>query len=176
LRAAFASDAVLGAKATASAGVVIAHCKEDLRNVLGAARAAEKQAKMEGRNRVVLTAMRRSGEHAVAGCTWRYVARVQEMARLFERGATDRWAYQLRAELPMLSGLPPEAFRAELRRLMKRSEGRKEMEELAMDRLAKDSLAEYLAGETRRSGPAAMEGFVILCQTAAFLARKGGER
>lgn len=171
LRAAFSSDVVLGAKATASAGVVIAHCKEDLRDVLGAARAAEKQAKREGRDRAVLTAMRRSGEHAVAGCSWRYVGRVQEMARMFAGGATDRWAYQLRGELPMLTGLPLEAFGAELRRLMKRSEGRKEMEELAMA-----SLAEYLAGETKRSGPGAMEGFVILCQTAAFLARQGGER
>ncbi len=171
LRRAFATGEVLGGKATTSAGVVIAHYKEDLRDVLSAAREAERRAKREGRDRVTVVAMRRSGEHATAGCGWGYVERVQEMARMFSRGVTDRWAYQLRGELPLLSALPVEAFGAELRRLMKRTEGRKEMEDLAMA-----SLAEYLAGETRRSAAEAMEGFVTLCQSAAFLARQGGER
>ncbi len=171
LRAAFSSDEVMGGMASCSAGVVFAHYKEDLRSVLSAARAAEKQAKREGRNRLTIVAMRHSGEHAVAGCGWGYVNWVQEMAEMFVQGTTDRWAYQMRAQLPVLLGLPVEAFGAELRRLMKRTEGRKEMEDLVME-----SLAEYLAGENRKDAPEAMTEFVKLCQTAAFLARPGGDR
>ena len=171
LRKAFSSDDVMGRKATCSAGVAFAHYKEDLRSVLNAARAAEKRAKREGRNRVTVVAMRRSGEHAVAGCPWPYLQRVQKLTSIFIDGATDRWAYQMRAELPVLTGLPIEACRAELRRLMLRTEKRGDMAELVLE-----SLREYLAEKTATEKPGALVDFVTLCQTAAFLARPGVER
>ena len=170
LRMRFSSDDVMGARVSASAGLVFAHYLEDLRNVLAMARLLEKRAKAEGRNRICIAAMRRSGEHAVAGCAWEYVARIDAMRSRFLEGATDRWAYQLRAQLPVLSGLPVEAFGTELVRLMKRSESRSGLQELAVE-----SLRDYLGQHPKTPLPVALADFVTLCQTASFLARPGGE-
>ena len=124
LRKAFSSFEALGSRASMSAGLVLAHERENLRYVLGSARKAEKQSKDQGRDRLTLAVMRRGGEHSFATCRWEYVRTVAEETERFRRGCSDRWAYQLRRQLPVLESLSPSAFQAELRRLLARSEKR----------------------------------------------------
>ena len=157
---------VMGSKATASAGLAVVHYKEDLRFALDAARDAEKAAKGAGRNMLQVVACRRSGEHAAALCPWDFLDTVQGWVEAFSAGASDRWAYQIREELPTLSGLDQEAVMAEIRRQIGRTE------KTTQNRLPPDTLAS--AFEAYRSAmPTAnvLEGFVTLCQTASFLAR-----
>jgi len=159
LREAFRSREVMGSKAGISAGVAVGHVKEDLRYVLQSARNAEKRSKDRGKDRLTLAILRRSGEHASATCAWGYVGTLVDQVTAFG-DSSDRWAYQIRRQLPVLKGLPPEAFAAELRRLLHHSEK-------ADPRFAAD-FEEFLrmaGGEDRR------EEFVILCQSASFLAR-----
>lgn len=163
LRKAFSAWEALGSRATCSAGLVIAHAKEDLRAVLGEARAAERRAKNAGKDRLGITAMRRSGEHAAAVCTWDYAATLEGQMDSFGRGMSDRWAYLLRRQAPILKNLPAGAFEAELKRLVERSEKR--------DTRFIEDLARFLALEQGRSRPEAVEDFVTLAQTASFMVR-----
>jgi CRISPR-associated protein Cmr2 len=164
LRACFSSWEILGSKATSSAGLVLAHYKEDLRGVLNAARSAERQAKAGGRNRIAIAALRRSGEHARAVCLWDYLPVMERQIQSFSEGSSDRWTYILRRQLPELSGLPVKAFRKELERLLKRSEHR-DLEFLDdFDRFLE------LAGNT--APPAqCFADFLTLSQTASFMTR-----
>src|SRR5437016_13040670 len=58
---------------TASTGIVIAHHYTSLSYVLRSAREAESIAKKRyGRNALVVTLIRRSGEQTRVGCHWRY--------------------------------------------------------------------------------------------------------
>jgi len=163
--------------ATVSAGIAVAHYKEDLRYVLQAARDAEKAAKNGGRDALALTICRRSGEHTTAILPWDLVGSLQELVEHFRGGASDRWAYALRAELPTLKSLPAEAFEAEVHRLIGRME---DVEKRGMiDRWARGFFPDYRDrtmkrgrnddGEVRRD-------FVALCQSASFLARGRDER
>jgi CRISPR-associated protein Cmr2 len=186
---------MMGAKATASAGLTVVHYKEDLRFALNAARHAEKAAKKAGRDMLQVVTCRRSGEHAAAFCPWDFVGTVQDWVKAFSDGATDRWAYHLREELPTLKALDHEAVSSEIRRQIGRTDP------ATQDRLRPDSIADsfgtycraMLAEHRRPRDPGflqryttheeqdlqlaanAVEGFVILCQTASFLAR-GRER
>jgi len=148
---------VMGRTATVSAGIAVAHEKEDLRLALAAARAAEDSAKKQGRNRLGLSILRRSGEHASTVCEWDEVGLLQEQIKLYLQGASDRWAYQLRREEPALGALDPEAQRHEIGRLIARSESKPRMDTACvlglMDRKAD------------------LERLAILCQSASFLAR-----
>jgi CRISPR-associated protein Cmr2 len=172
---------MMGPTATVSAGLVVAHYKEDLRFVLNQARRAEKQAKEAGRNALQITVCRRSGEHTSALCPWDYVGRVTGWVKAFLDGASDRWAYHLKGELPTLQGVGEPAMCAEIKRLV----GRAEPETLAKlcpeqpkdagQRLA-ESFVEYRSaqvnGQPRFATAAeALANFITLCQTASFLAR-----
>lgn len=189
---------LMGCKATVSAGMAVVHYKEDLRFALDQARAAEKEAKSAGRNALQIIACRRSGEHAAAWCGWDFVDTLGQLVAAFlkgeqgQDGASDRWAYQLRTESEVLDGLPIEAMKAEIARLVNRSEpetrvrlaalsGNGEasragemvarafehyanLRKIAAEQAGKDKSPPELLKETFRD-------FVTLCQTASFLAR-----
>lgn len=159
LRKAVSSLEALGSRASMSAGLVIAHEMENLRYVLGSARKAEKQSKDQGRDRLTLAVMRRGGEHSFATCRWEYVRTVSEETERFRRGCSDRWAYQLRQQLPALESLPQAAFQTEVRRLLARSEKR-EMRFL-------DDLSRFI----ELHDPPVLSEFVTLCQSASFMTR-----
>jgi len=96
------------ARATMSIGLVAAHYKADLRQVLEEARRAEKNAKNRGRDTLMLHVMRRSGEHASSLCPWEFVKQMGKMVEAFvglgTDAASDRFLYQLAAALPALTG------------------------------------------------------------------------
>ena len=171
----------MGRRATLSAGIAFVHHLEDLRFALQAAREAESQAKEAGKDLICFKVVRRSGEHATATLPWPLAGWFADLTHLFAKGATDRWAYRLRAELPVLSGVgtPEEMVPAEIRRLGDRIEDR------AWSERAGDlSPGELIAGWWRdywkllrvregrevRLGEALRE-FVTLCQGASFVAR-----
>jgi CRISPR-associated protein Cmr2 len=180
---------VMGARATASAGLAMVHYQEDLRFALATAREALKSAKDAGQDLLQVVACRRSGMHAAAFCPWEFVGTVQTWIEAFTADASDRWAYQLCEELPTLKGLSHEAVLAEIRRHVGR------MDKPTRDALPPDDLAaafdtyrRAMLADARRPlqetvsrneqdrqlASAALESFVALCHTASFLAR-GGE-
>ncbi|MGQ9575778.1 MAG: type III-B CRISPR-associated protein Cas10/Cmr2 [Thermoguttaceae bacterium] len=171
---------MMGPKATSSCGLAVAHYKEDLRFALREARRAEKAAKDAGRDALHIAVLRRSGEQTSALCPWQFTATVQRWVQAFVQGASDRWAYRLRAELKTLAAVSREAMRSELVRLIKRADERTKQKLGGTD---KNSAGEVLAAEfddylSQVVGPPrnltdeqAMEGFLLLCQTASFLAR-----
>jgi CRISPR-associated protein Cmr2 len=182
-------------KATLSGGIAVAHYKEDLRFVLDTARRAEKAAKEGGRNALMLTICRRSGEHTSALCPWPFVKTMTDApartgwVEAFSNGASDRWAYHLAAELPTLRALPVEAMRAELLRQLRRTEEKTKRllppEEIAE---AFDAYFQFVKEDGRKPKDAAfwrraaeeqeqylagraLQSFLTLCQSASFLAR-----
>jgi CRISPR-associated protein Cmr2 len=165
---------VMGRKATISAGLAVVHYKEDLRLALGQTRWAEKMAKEAGRDALVLTVCRRSGEHSSALLPWEQCHHVEELVKIFLKKVSDRWAYKLRAELPTLQGpeIPWELVRAEVRRLLNRLE-KADRDQVTEPALAfVDDYRRAMIGERRgQSQKEALEGFVTLCQAASFLAR-----
>jgi CRISPR-associated protein Cmr2 len=186
LRDQFRAAHHLGEHAQISAGSAVVHVKEDLRFALQTARAAEKAAKRAGRNALALTVCRRSGEHttfvmdwqvdagdAGAESYWDMTDLFTHLVRLFRGGASDRWAYKLRGELPTLQGkeVPWGAATAELRRLVQRVEGVADRE--ALGELVERLATGYRAGMAKRGRPdhAILADFVALCQSASFLAR-----
>lgn len=144
--------------ATISGGLVVAHYKEDLRFVLEQARKAEHAAKEAGRDRLALAVCRRSGEHSSAVVPWGFVPTVGAWVKAFRDGASDRWAYKLRAELPVVEE-STEMFKLELRRQLNRTED--DTKRL----LAPSGL---LAAFDELPNP---RTFVTLVQSASFLAR-----
>lgn len=191
---------LMGSTATISGGLAVVHHKEDLRFALQAAREAEAAAKEGGRDALHIAVCRRSGEHASARCPWDYVDRLQKLVDAFlptkngRPGASDRWAYHLRQESEVLQQLPDDARRAEIARLVNRSEQetRKRLGETrgvtpdgtpgvtagAQIAAAYAAYADLRAKSaapttTAADGPraAAFRDFVTLCQTASFLAR-----
>lgn len=168
----------LGPRASLSAGIAIAHIKQDLREVLDTARSAEKAAKSAGRNAVGISFMRRSGEHAMAVAAWDDVAWMEDLMGAFDRGASDRWAYRLRALEPTLSHLPDGALLAEIKRQVNRSEG---PTRTALGADGTVTAGEKVAGlfgsyRARRAavgGPSdrLLRDFLVLCQGASFLTR-----
>ncbi len=162
--------------ATVSAGIAVAHHKEDLRFVLDAARRAEKAAKAGGRDALALTICRRSGEHSTALVPWDLVGGLVDLVDSFRQGASDRWAYALRAELLGLADVPPEGFDAEARRLVARMDEPDMRERLG--NWVGDFLKTYRTrmGERGRGEPEIRRDLVTLCQSASFLARGRDDR
>ena len=146
-------------KATISGGLVVAHYKEDLRFVLEQARDAEKKAKAAGRNALSVTVCRRSGEHSSALVPWEFVKTIDDWVAGFLAKASDRWAYKLRGDLPVI-GDDPGMFRLELGRQLNRAE----------DITRKHFPAkEVQAAFDKYTGT--ITDFVTLLQMASFLAR-----
>ncbi len=187
-------------QATLSGGIAIVHYKEDLRFALEQARLAEKQAKQAGRNILCIRLCRRSGEHQTALCPWDFVETVQGWVNAFSPvaasnspagkenipGASDRWAYHLYQELPVLEGLPLEAIEAELRRQMDRAEEATRKRLFGNDyskagaKLVGQFKDYYQSVHERFSTQENMDGkilrhFLTLCQMASFLARRREE-
>jgi len=161
---------LMGSKATVSAGIVAVHHKEDLRLALEAARNAEKKAKKYGRNALTLAVWRRSGEHAEAMMEWDFADDVIKWIGLFIENASDRWAYRLRQELPVLQGIECDAFKAEIKRLIvKGSDEKVKFEE--KDVL--EAFDKYYAKMIKRGRPdeSIRADFVTLIQSTSFLAR-----
>jgi CRISPR-associated protein Cmr2 len=197
LRDAFRHPDCLTEAASISAGVAVVHHKEDLRFALQQARAAEKAAKRVGKEHgdpdakdaLALTVCRRSGEHTTAVLGWGQASLLTGLVADFRLGASDRWAYKLRAELPTLRDLPLESVRDEAVPEPARAEallrpGRAEALRLvgrvekAPAGFAGRVAALFDAYRDEMRGPARnwpadeiLEGFVTLCQSASFLAR-----
>ena len=125
-----AQDPVLGHKASASAGLVMAHHMQPLDQVLDRARTTETFAKDGlGRDALACTVMKRSGEQVRAGGTWHrddvdLVAVLQRYARLVRDGTVSTGTlYNLRADAAALAALPAGAVRSEVRRIFRRQTG-----------------------------------------------------
>ena len=161
----------MGSEATLSAGIAFVHYKHDLRAAIEAARMAEAHSKQHGRNRVTLQFMRRSGEQPLVGQPWELAPLFQSMVDHFAGGATDRWVYLLRRELPTLEdeGLPAVAVHAEIRRLVARSQ----MHASPHDGGASPSGAKWWEEFCRLAGKEKLPltAFAQLCQGASFVAR-----
>lgn len=162
----------MGGRASMSAGIAVVHYHDDLRIALETARDAQDRAKKAGRDRLCLVTARRSGETASALCPWQCVPWFDELRKKFFGGASDRWAYRLRAELPTLASdsLPVSAMRAEIRRLVARS--REDNEGLDGDEAAA-AFDRYCDARGEGARDEALRDFVILSQSAAFMARGG---
>lgn len=198
LRDTFCSSEGLASTASLSGGVAVVHYKEDLRFALNSARQAEKAAKSIGRhphhagkdpekNALALAICRRSGEHSLVVMGWSQTEGLSKLVRSFigpeipreakPHGVSDRWTYLLRAELPTLGRLPAEVLRSEVLRLMGRIDGPppdfvKTVIEL-FDSYALEMSETPADPELGRrwSSERILDGFVKLCQAAAFLAR-----
>lgn len=172
----------MGERATVSAGLAVAHHRENLRAVLETARTALDAAKKAGRDTLQLAILRRSGERSTTICPWTFVATLNTWADAFAAGASDRWAYQLRRLAPALLGqdMPSAALASQIRRQLGRAD---EPTRRLMGNGDAEAAGNMLAGafglydgERRRRAPDAtaaqfFEDFVILCQAASFLAR-----
>jgi CRISPR-associated protein Cmr2 len=168
-------DAKNGQPLTLSAGLAVAHYKEDLRFVLGEAHAAEKQAKTLGRNALFVRVCRRSGEHSGALCPWGFVEQLIAWEEAFRKGASDRWAYHLKRDLETLQGLDAPAVDALVRRQVGRAEERTSRL-LGGPEGVEGALHLYRELDATREPPRPesdrIADFVTLCQTASFLARE----
>ena len=173
----------MGERASISAGVAFVHYKEDLRLALAATRVAEKHSKQQGRDAMTLRFMRRSGEHSDALIGWENSIWFDELTRHFTNGASNRWAYRLRAELPVLMDMPNEMIVAEIRRLGNRvdsqSQGWAGNPKEDFGALVARHWERYRRDRhcrARRLGKEPtlgdwLEDFTALCQGAAFVAR-----
>ncbi len=94
---------MMGPKAGVSAGLGIVHHKEDLREAIEIARAAEKKAKQSGRNILCLSAVRGSGGAQEVLCPWGFVPLVEKWVQTFVKDKpSDRWTFRLARELEAL--------------------------------------------------------------------------
>jgi CRISPR-associated protein Cmr2 len=163
---------VMGSRVTASAGLAVVQSKEVLRFGLAAARKALNDAKYAGRDIQQVVACRPDGEQTAALCPWDFVDTVRTWTDAFSGGASDRWVYRLREDLPTLKAVGREVVLDEIRRHLDRSE------EPARDKLPPGDIttafdAYRRAMQGRQRAAADLEGFVALCQTASLLARGG---
>jgi CRISPR-associated protein Cmr2 len=122
------------ARVTASAGIAIAHHYTSLSYVRRVSEEAERLAKHHyGRNALVVTVLRRSGEQTRVGCHWRYRDLVEEAqpVPLFlsfydlfrEDILSPKCVFNLLEEAPTLVGLKPEAQGSEIKRVLRRQRG-----------------------------------------------------
>lgn len=120
---------------TASIGIVIAHHYTALSSVRQRAKEAEELAKKQyGRNSLVVTILRRSGEQTRVGCHWQYLIErngkrvmLQPLClfasfyELFTRALlSPRYVYMLLEEAPTLIALNQKAQQSEIVRLLQR--------------------------------------------------------
>jgi CRISPR-associated protein Cmr2 len=112
----------MGGRATASAGIAIAHHLQPLSQVLEAARTAERRAKDAlRRDALSVTLLKRSGEQIEAGAKWEDAAKLSELVHMFSSARlSPRFVHQLAEEAPTLAGLPPELQNSETGRLLQR--------------------------------------------------------
>ncbi|MFO8072226.1 MAG: type III-B CRISPR-associated protein Cas10/Cmr2 [Polyangia bacterium] len=178
---------MMGDRASASAGLAVAHFKTDLREVLDAARAAEKLlAKEHGRDALGIKVLKRSGERMDLLCPWGFAETFEQLVGAFACGASDRWAYRLRQEEETLNALPVDAARSALKRAV--DHGDQESRKAIADALGIEKSKEAGDGVAKRFerfrellderglGQDAFSRFVKLVQAASFLARGRDDR
>jgi CRISPR-associated protein Cmr2 len=154
---------------TLSAGIAIVHVKHDLRNALEAARKAEKEAKNAGRKRLALSVVKRSGEPETAIITWDHVPELEKLRKQFtDPGVSDRWLYQLAAELGALEQ-DGRMLDIEFARLLHRSEKAPKREADAFWKCAIGSGNQ--CGTQADSALQERMNALMLMQHASFLAR-----
>ena len=161
----------MGDGASLSGGLAVIHYHEDLRLALETARVGEDRAKQAGRDLLDVVTARRSGEIAHAICPWPSTRWLDGLRGQFASGASDRWTYRLRAELPVLASnmLPRPAKQAEIRRVVDHGDdGGGSIDGAAVAGAFKDYC------ELRQGAPDAglLTDFVTLCQSVSFMARR----
>lgn len=181
---------VMGEKATASIGAVVAHEKEPLARVLRVVRETEKRAKNKGgRNALALTLLKRSGGSVALTAPWWLnqegglaaspIGRLLSLRALFsEPGFSRRALYHV---LDWLHRLPTAAVlhgrdatytdlvRTNLAFQVRRQASSKQLEETAASEAVKlVEVATAIAAHTKEPLPAVIEGFL---SAAEFLAR-----
>jgi len=147
-------------------------------------RAAEKAAKKiarkgtnpKAKDAFALTICKRSGEHATVVMGWDQTPLLQSLITDFKGGASDRWAYKLRSELPTLVGgvIPLAIGLSETMRLVRRVENAPPKFDVRIDELFTSYQSEIgFTDDPMLAKPDAdvLTGFVALCQSASFLAR-----
>jgi len=128
-------------KVTASMGIAIAHHYTPLSFVLAAVRDAEKLAKNHyGRNALVVTVIRHSGEQTRVGCRWHYdglqddtqpIPLFQHFYDLFEKNTlSPKSVFTLLEDAPTLVRLPIDAQKSEVKRIFVRQWSRLKGESL----------------------------------------------
>lgn len=171
---------------TVSAGLVFAHHLTPLQQVLDAARASEKRAKAAGRDRLCLTALKRSGAPEEAIVPWCQLDPVDLFAEHIRRGDVAKGLLydltDLRRRLTDREGRLPDAMqeplRAEAARLFGcRTEGlekaaRRPFYEKSLGRMLHD--VETKPDESERA-PDAFDAAMRRLAVAQFLGR-GGDR
>jgi CRISPR-associated protein Cmr2 len=150
---------------TASIGIAIVHHYTSLSYVRRMAKAAEELAKDHyGRDTLVVTVIRRSGEQTRVGCHWRYLGLTMQPIELFTHfyelfkydQLSPKCVFTLLEEAPALVKLEKDAQQSEIRRILlrqstegkqKESDKKKEVGLLA-EHLVK--LAEAMDNDDRR--------------------------
>jgi CRISPR-associated protein Cmr2 len=144
-------------RVTMSAGIAIAHYLDPLSHVLREARLAENAAKERyGRDSVVVTLLRRSGESTMVGSRWTYpnLDKDSQPLTLFsnvaflleEQVLSTNFVYALAEEASTLSRLPQPAQESEIGRLLTRgcSSDKEKRDFLSKDAIK--ALANQIAG------------------------------
>jgi CRISPR-associated protein Cmr2 len=156
----------MGQRATASAGIAIAHHLQPLSQVLEAARDAERRAKDElGRDAFVVTLIKRSGQRSSCGAKWQRLPVILEFVNLFSKGElSPRFVYQLAQEEKALGLLATKGLQSELRRLLARH--------LMVDKSPPQRRTEELSAQIVELGAGVdLEGTVQLLSLAQFITR-----
>lgn len=148
---------MMGSDSSISAGIVFAHYKHPLHDVLAAAREALEDAKhRHGKNAFVLKSIKHSGQVTAAGAKWSISEKLNEVVNEFEKDDKEsrpskRLIYDLLApDLQIIGSLGKEAIDAEIRRLVKRRYGEvRNDESIQRLSLALSGLYELMKGDVK---------------------------
>lgn len=154
---------------TASMGIAIAHHYTPLSFVLGAVRDAEKLAKNRyGRNALVVTVIRHSGEQTRVGCRWHYeglqddtqpIPLFQHFYDLFDKNTlSPKCVYTLLEDASTLVRLHPDARKSEVKRVLIRQWNRLNGESLDVIERNATSLANKVVKLADKMDEVELEG------------------
>jgi len=138
---------------TASTGIAIAHHYTSLSYVRRMAKAAEELAKDHyGRDALVVTVIRRSGEQTRVGCHWKYQGLEMQPISLFTYFyelfkfdvLSPKCIYILLEEAPTLVRLEKEAQASEVKRVLSRQYNEKRENKLTVTAISIPTLARHL--------------------------------
>ena len=171
---------LMGSRASASIGAVVAHHSAPLGAVLRTLREAEQTAKREGRDRFTLSLLKRAGGRSDLTLPWRDAGGVafgamqvlMELTRTFANDVSRNAAYRTLGWIDHLPVLPPQELVELLSSQLRAQFGR----QARADGAATDDIARKLA--TLVAGEGATHDEVVkrmkdMLVTAEFLAREG---
>ena len=165
---------MMGKKATASAGLVVAHHQTPLARVLREVRVAEKAAKEGGRNAFHIRILKRSGGALRLTLGWEQAGLLQRLVRFLRDPSVSRRAvYNTQRWLKDLP--PPEGDGAMLAELLayqlaRQSDSKLTVAEHEVAEMARQLAA--LAGERQQKKNDGLEWLENLLSVAEFLARE----